>query len=212
MCQILNIHTSGKIGNIVKHGTDSVLPPGTVWCDGTSYSTTGTYAALFAVCGYSHGGSGANFNVPDLRGRFLRGNDPTGAHDPNYNTRSTMNTGGNAAGIGSVQAQATATNGLSITDGTTAINNTFAPVSNTTGAILWGEGATNNNSVGLNCTGEPVTVTGGVTQVNISAAIADPTHSHNITGTPAVTGSLTLAGGNETRSLNAYLSFIICYK
>lgn len=39
-------------------------------CNGASLSTTGTYAALFAVIGYAFGGSGANFNLPNLSGRF----------------------------------------------------------------------------------------------------------------------------------------------
>lgn len=43
-------------------------PPGFVACDGRSLSTS-TYSALFAKIGYTYGGSGANFNVPDLRGR-----------------------------------------------------------------------------------------------------------------------------------------------
>lgn len=44
-------------------------PAGYVLCNGASYSTTGTMAALFAVIGYTFGGSGPNFNVPDYRGR-----------------------------------------------------------------------------------------------------------------------------------------------
>jgi microcystin-dependent protein len=45
-------------------------PTGWLVCDGRSLATTGTYAALFAVCGYAFGGSGANFNLPSLTGRF----------------------------------------------------------------------------------------------------------------------------------------------
>lgn len=45
--------------------------PPTNWliCDGSSLSTT-TYAKLFAVIGYAWGGSGANFNLPPLPGKF----------------------------------------------------------------------------------------------------------------------------------------------
>jgi microcystin-dependent protein len=46
----------------------STAPTGFVLCNGASYATTGAMAALFAVVGYTFGGSGANFNVPDLRG------------------------------------------------------------------------------------------------------------------------------------------------
>ena len=43
----------------------SAHPRGLI-CDGASYDTT-TYASLFAEIGYAFGGSGSNFNVPDLR-------------------------------------------------------------------------------------------------------------------------------------------------
>jgi microcystin-dependent protein len=43
-------------------------------CDGASKSTT-TYAKLFNVLGYRYGGSGGNFNLPDMRGRFPIGMD-----------------------------------------------------------------------------------------------------------------------------------------
>ena len=46
----------------------SVAPIGWYLCDGTLKNRT-TDAALFAVIGYTYGGSGAVFNVPDLRGR-----------------------------------------------------------------------------------------------------------------------------------------------
>lgn len=48
--------------------------PPTNWliCDGSSLDTT-TYAALFAVIGYTFGGSGSNFNLPTFVGRFPMG-------------------------------------------------------------------------------------------------------------------------------------------
>ena len=58
-------------GIVVPWGSASV-PSGFLLCDGTSYSTT-TYAALFAVIAYTYGGSGANFNVPDLKDRTIVG-------------------------------------------------------------------------------------------------------------------------------------------
>lgn len=48
-------------------------------CDGSSLATTGTYAALFAILGYAFGGSGANFNLPNLQQRFPLGANPTNA-------------------------------------------------------------------------------------------------------------------------------------
>ena len=41
-------------------------------CDGRLVSTT-TYATLFGIVGYSYGGSGSTFKLPDLRGRVAGG-------------------------------------------------------------------------------------------------------------------------------------------
>jgi len=55
----------------------NVTPPsGFLECDGASVSTS-TYAALFAVIGYTYGGSGANFNLPDLTDRVAVSKSPT---------------------------------------------------------------------------------------------------------------------------------------
>jgi microcystin-dependent protein len=47
-------------------------PGGWLKCDGTSYATA-TYPALFNAIGYTYGGAGANFNVPDMgsQARFI---------------------------------------------------------------------------------------------------------------------------------------------
>jgi microcystin-dependent protein len=50
----------------------SISPSGWLLCDGTSYATA-TYPALFTALGYTWGGSGSNFNVPDLRSRVSVG-------------------------------------------------------------------------------------------------------------------------------------------
>lgn len=52
----------------------STVPSGWLLCDGTSYPTA-TYPDLYNAIGYTYGGSGANFNVPDARGRILVGKD-----------------------------------------------------------------------------------------------------------------------------------------
>jgi microcystin-dependent protein len=66
------------------------LPSGFLECNGQSVSTS-TYADLFAVIGYTYGGSGANFNVPDLKDRTVVNKS---------NTKSLAQTGG--ANCGSV--------------------------------------------------------------------------------------------------------------
>ncbi len=49
----------------------TTAPTGWLKCNGASVSTT-TYAALFSAIGYTFGGGGASFNVPELRGEFPR--------------------------------------------------------------------------------------------------------------------------------------------
>ncbi|WP_273721702.1 phage tail protein [Bartonella sp. ML71XJBT] len=58
------------------------LPSGWLLCDGRSYSRD-KYRDLFATIGtlWGHGGDETTFNVPDLRGMFLRGFDYLGSVD-----------------------------------------------------------------------------------------------------------------------------------
>lgn len=67
------INTNTPIGMIAPY-SGSVSPTGWLLCDGTSYSTT-TYANLFGVVGYTFGGSGSAFAVPNLKGRVVVGID-----------------------------------------------------------------------------------------------------------------------------------------
>ena len=60
-------------GAVIYHAANAP-PTGFIKANGASLSTT-TYADLFAAIGYTFGGSGSSFNVPDLRGEFMRGWD-----------------------------------------------------------------------------------------------------------------------------------------
>ncbi|KAF3024086.1 hypothetical protein E8E14_000311 [Neopestalotiopsis sp. 37M] len=66
------------VGTIAAYAADpSNLPSNWVVCDGTSFSKT-EYPDLFKAIGYANNpdGSGGNImNIPDLRGRFVRGDD-----------------------------------------------------------------------------------------------------------------------------------------
>lgn len=76
---------------------------GSLECDGSSIDTT-TYAALFAVIGYTYGGSGANFNIPDYRGEFLRGWDNTAGNDPDAAGRTDRGDSTTGDNVGTKQA------------------------------------------------------------------------------------------------------------
>jgi hypothetical protein len=90
------------------------------FCDGRALSRLEA-PLLYAVIGISHGGgfdsegqneqqAGRHFNVPDYRGRFLRGLDTTAKHqrDPDVADREHMNFEGNIGmRVGTVQTYAT---------------------------------------------------------------------------------------------------------
>lgn len=110
---------------------DSLIPTGSVmpfagidapagwwFCDGSSQLRNDpTFARLFGVIGARHGGDANHFNLPDYRGRFLRGVDGTAGRDPNSGAsvnsgadgnRIPMNNGGSTGNaVGSVQGAAT---------------------------------------------------------------------------------------------------------
>lgn len=66
-------------------------------CYGQSVSTS-TYADLFATIGYTYGGSGSSFNVPDLRGRVVAGQDDMGGTSANRLTGQTGGLNGDTLG------------------------------------------------------------------------------------------------------------------
>jgi microcystin-dependent protein len=69
----LTAYYANTVG-VVSYFAGSTPPTGWIKCNGAGLDTT-AYAALYAVIGYTFGGSGATFNIPDLRGLFIRGWD-----------------------------------------------------------------------------------------------------------------------------------------
>ena len=61
------------MGTVI-YSAQSSVPFGYLKANGSSLSTT-AYPELFAAIGTAYGGGGGNFNVPDLRGEFIRGWD-----------------------------------------------------------------------------------------------------------------------------------------
>lgn len=69
----LNGFTAVPAGTIMHHA-GSNAPSGYLVCDGASLITT-SYPELFSAIGYTYGGAGVNFNIPNLLGEFIRGVD-----------------------------------------------------------------------------------------------------------------------------------------
>lgn len=82
-------------GSIIPYAGKNI-PNGYLFCDGSAISRT-QYNNLFVALGVSWGsGDGTmTFNLPDLRGNFLRGVDSTANYDIDRNLRTAKYTGGN---------------------------------------------------------------------------------------------------------------------
>lgn len=64
---------AAPIGSIMPYGGTSA-PDGWKLCDGSALDRSGDYASLFSAIGTAFGAPNASqFNLPDLRGRFIRG-------------------------------------------------------------------------------------------------------------------------------------------
>ena len=75
-------------GTIIQSAAINV-PGGWLNCDGSSLNTI-TYGYLFNAIGYTYGGSGTSFNIPDMRGRVGIG----AGTGPGLTARSLSATGG----------------------------------------------------------------------------------------------------------------------
>lgn len=109
-CEVAHNAAAVPAGSIIPFaGPATSVPAGWMLCDGTAISRS-TYANLYNVIGVAWGtGDGSTtFNLPDLRGMFLRGvagTDTVG--DPDANTRLANANGGNSGNnVGSYQGDA----------------------------------------------------------------------------------------------------------
>lgn len=160
----------------------TAAPSGYLLCDGSAVSRT-AFASLYSVIGISHGqGDGSTtFNVPDMRGRFIRGRDAGAGRDPDASSRTAIQLGGNTGDtIGSLQGYATALPTTNFTTDT-APDHTHGVPSNdgTTSANAAGNLYTRQNTAGTSAPGG--------------------SHDHEVTG----------GGDDETRPVNVNENFII---
>ena len=109
-CEVAQNASAVPVGCIMPFaGPATSVPAGWMLCDGTAISRT-TYANLYNVIGVAWGtGDGSTtFNLPDLRGMFLRGLAGTDSvSDPDVNARLANAHGGNSGNnVGSYQGDA----------------------------------------------------------------------------------------------------------
>lgn len=78
-------------GMIAPFGVNTA-PTGWIRCNGSAIASS-TYNGLYDVIGTAWGGNASNFNVPDLRGRFVRDFDDSAGRDPGRNFASFQDKG-----------------------------------------------------------------------------------------------------------------------
>jgi microcystin-dependent protein len=124
---------SVALANLKQEIINQLVPPGTVvafagpagnvpagWliCDGTTYARA-QFPALYNAIGIAWGAGGfnvENFQVPDLRGEFLRGVSQGTGRDPEANSRVRAYDGGNTGDqVGSYQYHQFASHGHGVT-------------------------------------------------------------------------------------------------
>jgi len=103
----LNFREDDKpTGTIISTALTSA-PKGYLECDGSAVSRT-THARLFGELGviYGNGDGSTTFNLPDYRGRFLRGFDNTAGADPDASSRTDRGDGTTGDAVGTKQLDA----------------------------------------------------------------------------------------------------------
>jgi hypothetical protein len=94
----------GSSAGAADHVTSNIEAWGWMLCDGRSLPS-GPFVELYSCLGILYGGTVDTFNIPDLRGYFLRGADPDAKVDLDATARKAV--GGTASpGVGSLQGDA----------------------------------------------------------------------------------------------------------
>jgi len=172
-------------------GLANNIPDGYLACDG-SLVRADDYPALYAAIGDTWGGDGTNFNLPDFRGRFMRGWDDGAGNDPDAASRTALHAGG-ATGdqVGTYQDDETASHDHS---GNTSSDGNHSHSTQSFSASGYPDGSGDR--------------TGSYYLMHPSRG-SDFSLSTNSTG--AHTHSIPSDGGSETRPMNATVLYIIKY-
>lgn len=209
--------------NLIPAGTvvsfpGTTPPSGWLLCDGSAISRT-TYSSLFTAISTKHGygDNSTTFNLPDYRGRFLRGSDNGQGRDPDRATRTAMAVGG-ATGddVGTVQGQSFQTH-THVQDAHTHVQNSHAHTYSATAAsaTTYPAGIAADLQLDFRST---TSFAGGISRrvsesIGTTGVIASSTPTNqNATATnqnAVASGTHSQASTNETRPVNATTNFII---
>ena len=164
------------------------VPTGYLECNGAAVSRT-TYSALFAIIGvnYGSGDGSSTFNLPDLRGEFVRGVDRGRGIDSGRNV-ATSQGGQNASHNHSVN----------LTTGTTSLTGDVRGISESFGSFGGSASGVFTKIGGISLGGTP-----GNPDANACGGFSiDASHNHSVSGN---TGNQ----GDEARPRNIAMLYII---
>ena len=166
------------------------VPSGYLECNGAAVSRS-TYSVLFGVIGttYGSGNGSSTFNIPDLRGEFVRGFD---------NGRGVDSGRSIATSQGSANASHNHSISLSGTTSTKSLTGRIRKISEGFRANGSAEGVFTKKSDGNN------NVTGGASNSAVSGVEFDGTHNHTFSAS-GTSGSQ----GSEARPRNIAMMYII---
>ena len=167
------------VGTILTFGA-STPPSGFLECNGSAISRS-TYASLFSILSTTHGaGDGSStFNIPDLRGQFVRGWDNSAGVDASRVFGSTQ--------TDQNKNHTHTTDSVTLTGGIRKISEGFGSGGSATGVFTKTADGTN-------------TITGSSSTSPVGGVDFDGTHSHTISSS---------GGGTEARPKNVALMYII---
>lgn len=170
------------VGTIIAYGGSTTkIPDGWLLCDGATKAQS-AFPQLYAIIGGTWGTSGSDFNVPDLRGVFLRG--VNGARTGTYADSDA------SRALGTMQGEATKAHNHTATSGDAGSHSHTLNSHNTSNI--------SNNADN----GSSISAADNV-QLSSKTTSTEPNHSHTITVNNSV--------GSETRPKNAAVHYIIKY-
>lgn len=211
--------SSIPVGTVVPFA-GTVVPAGWLLCNGGAISRT-TYADLFAVIGNSWGAGDytTTFNLPDMRGVFLRGVDGSAGNDPDASTRTALHPGGNTGNnIGSFQLDGLKSHnhtGTTNTDAGHSHTATSSSSGNHNHTFSVSNGGSSGGSSYLRSTSGEFGYSTSTDFTFSSSVASGGAHSHSISidsgGSHLHSFTSNSTGGNETRTKNVYVNYIIKY-
>ena len=170
----------------------ATVPSGYLECNGQTVNRT-TYAALFAVIGtqYGAGNGSTTFEVPDLRGEFIRGFDNGKGTDSGRSIGTSQ-----AAAFGQhLHSIDLTTSNKTLTGSVSAISQSYRIDGQASGVFT--KGSNRNARLFGNSGGE----------AQCGSFDMDASHDHTVTGNTGNQGST--SNSNETRPRNIAMMYII---